>query len=215
MITGVSLRGVDAALVLLRRSGGGYFPISLAFFGESDRSGAIDVDEEDTNARLVTAYFADRAVLRDQNGEPYGELDGIQGLVWCVERSSLWFLDNDLPLTAVLDGDPVFFALVARPVWDALAAGREAEDVVASEIYRGHEAELAQQFGQLAAVDAALPELGLRWAPGGEPDQRYPTDLGAQYGFGEFLPEARKDYAGVPVINAALDEYERLIRDWI
>src|SRR5687768_9189732 len=80
MVTGVSLRGVGAALVLLRRSEGSYFPISLAFFGESDRGGAIDVAEEDTNARLVTAYFADRAVLRDQNGEPYGELEGVQDL---------------------------------------------------------------------------------------------------------------------------------------
>jgi len=53
MATGVSLKGADAALVLLHRAAGEYAPISLAIKGNYNRLGAIDGVDEDANTRLV------------------------------------------------------------------------------------------------------------------------------------------------------------------
>jgi hypothetical protein len=42
-----------------------------------------------------------------------------------------------------------------------------------------------------------------------EQAQRYPTDLGAQYGIDEFIDDARRDYAGHAALQAAFDRIER------
>lgn len=61
MITGVSLKGADAALVLLQPAANGYVPISLAIKGYYNRLGSIDGIEEDANTRLVLRYILDRS----------------------------------------------------------------------------------------------------------------------------------------------------------
>src|ERR1700722_14596538 len=64
MATGVSLKGADAALVLLEPLAVGYTPTALAFKGNYDRLGSIDGVKEDANTRLVLRYFLDVLLSR-------------------------------------------------------------------------------------------------------------------------------------------------------
>jgi hypothetical protein len=234
MVTGLSLHGIDATLVPLLRESAGYRPITLGIAGTYDRYGAIDGIVEDTNTELVLAHFlvrlgdggfvVDTETLRIGAEQPVSD---IEDLVWCFERNgmSLAFAPDFEPV-ATLDGIPVDFALIAQPVWDALAAtvdpGRGSVDEwfkrafgdvpTPGDIYRGRLAEVAEQVRQLYAVADFVAAHGLAWAPPNESAQRYPNGAGGQHHSGEvrlFFDEARRDYAGVPVVRAALDEYER------
>ena len=238
MVTGVSLHGIDASVVVLRRAGDAYQPITLGIAGTYDRYGSIDGITEDTNTDLVLTYFRDR--LRDGRFvvdtdylkiEAESPFTDIEELLWCFERNSLCFGDAAWAPdpVATLDGAQVFFALIAQPVWDALAATviptqRSAhvwferlfgESPTAGEIYRGRLAEVSEPVRQLYVISEFLATRGLVWAPPAEPSQRYPTEYGAQYELGEFLDEARRDYGEVAAVCAALDEYEQLVGRWI
>src|SRR5262252_9175675 len=57
MVTGVSLKGSDAAAVLLQKAAGVYRPIALAMKGNYNRLGTIDHISEDANTRLVLKFF--------------------------------------------------------------------------------------------------------------------------------------------------------------
>jgi len=221
MITGVSLHGVDATAVVLRREDDTYRPITLGIAGTYDRYGSIDGIAEDTHTDLVLSYFRDR--LRDGRFvvdteylkiEPDEPFTDIEELLWCFERNNLCF--DDFPGTpdhlAALDGAAVVSALIAQPVWDALAATATPAggSAPAGDVYGDRWAEVSELARQFSAVNEFVVANGLVWAPPAEPSQRYPTGYGGQYEMGEFLDEARRDYRDVPVVRAALDEYERI-----
>src|SRR5262245_3985750 len=56
MVSCVSLKGADAALVLLQQSGDAFHPMELAITGNYNRLGSID-GLEDANTQLVFDYF--------------------------------------------------------------------------------------------------------------------------------------------------------------
>lgn len=212
MITGVSLRAVDATLVVLRRIGSNYLPITLGITGTYDRYGCIDGVHEDLNTELVRRYFFDRYrdtrfFAKDQTRTFDGDTltsDGhIEELLQLIERTHVAIADEmhaediySYSASTVLDGDIVAFALIAQPVWDAIVDAAAAPggpltqqfeqlfgtESTTAEIYEGQLPELATAIGQLAAVSDFVETHGLRWAPAPEPSQRYPTGYGGQHG---------------------------------
>lgn len=230
MITGVSLHAIGATAVVLGKAGDAYQPLTLGISGSYDRQGSIDMIHEDTNTRLVLTYFRDRvrdgrAVLSDAEylDDP-ADFD-VDGLLRNIEGNSmaLAYPEEQSPPAVTFDGDLLFFSLIAQPVWDALAAAaREGsidawfsqtfgQSAVPREIYGPELGAVAEQVRQLAAVNDFVAEHGLGWAPPAEPTQRYPVDYGMQYEVDEFLDEAKRDFAEVPALRSAFDEYERQV----
>ena len=76
MVSGVSLKGADAALVLLQQAGEAYRPIALAIVGNYNRLGSIDGIEEDANTKLVLEYFLGKL----RSGAFAVDVDYFQGL---------------------------------------------------------------------------------------------------------------------------------------
>ncbi|WP_019927861.1 hypothetical protein [Nocardia sp. BMG111209] len=240
LVTGVSLRPVDATLVVLQRVPGGYRPITLGMTGTHDRAGAIDGIEEDLNTELVVRYFRDRQ--RDGRFEApewdCGDTD-VDVLIACISRTcgAVAFPDfpAGFPVLTALDGAMIVPALIARPIWDALtrSAARADESVAqqfdrifgpgspAGEIYRERLTDLEKPIRELAAVTDYLSANGLPWAPPPEPAQRYPTvGYGAIHTGGDvrdYLRRARRDHADIPDVHAALVDYHdaaRELSDW-
>ena len=236
MVTGISLHGIRASVVVLNRTGDGYQPITLGMTGTYNRYGSIDDIVEDTNTDLVFRYFADRRaegrfVLHDsalQRDDP-AELADVEELLFYLERNNGY--DDDWPINT-LDGSQIAFSLVAQPVWDALARAatpdRETipaafarlfgESTVADDAYRGQLARVSEHVRQLSAVDDYLTDRKLGWAPPGDQSLPYPIDPGEQHSSDDirrFLAAARRDFAEHAAIRAALDEYERDINAWL
>ncbi|MEU4781825.1 hypothetical protein [Micromonospora sp. NPDC023633] len=230
-VTGVSLKGVDAVLVGLREAGGGLRPVTLGIAGHYNRLGSVDGIAEDLNTELVFRYFTDRAAdgrfaldpaYADDLGNPPADLEALLNyLERNVSESS-----EQRP-AAALDGRRVFSALVAAPVWAALAMraatddppealfGRVFEGVpTATGIYGDRICELSRHVRELHAVDSHLRACGRPWAP--QPDD----EIGAQH-YGQemrgFLESARRDFGEDATIRAALDRYAaavaHLLRD--
>lgn len=239
LITGVNLgSSVDTAVVLLHRSPAGqYSPISLGIHGTYDGFGCIDGVPADLNATLLRRFFSDahragRFQAHDQThvGDPNWfdpDID-IESLLFLVERTvscSDLYDGGPYPPSTVLDGDPVVFAMIAQPVWDAIASqnrsprtnlttaafGPDAD--VAADIYGEHLDRLVEPLRQFAAVsDFIATRPLLRWAPPNEPVQRFPHGSGHQFNAGEgrrFVEDARREYRGVTAIHTALDTYVR------
>ena len=243
MITGVSLHD-DATLVVLRRIGQNYLPITLGIAGTYDRLGGIDGVHEDLNTELVLRYFFDRYrdgrfFAKDQtrtfDGDSLTSDSHIEELLQLIERTHVAIDDEILddgiyPASTVLDSDMVVFALIAQPVWDAIVDAASEPDrpldrqferlfgpaSTAAEIYEGRLPELVTALNHLAAINDFVEAHGLRWAPAPEPSQRYPTDYGCQHGdeIKEFLDRAKRDYQDEPVILTGLARYEQQLMDW-
>jgi hypothetical protein len=223
MVTGVSLKGADAALVLLEPTETGYAPLALALKGAYNRLGAIDGIEQDAHARLLLRYLRaqyqsgalalDADYLNTLHGEP---LKTLEQFLAAFERNV-----NDYDQTALLDGQSVVFALIARAVWEALArALPPAEDSpaaefyalfgaasIASAIYPKNLTQIEPNLHELAAVNGYLTQRGLVWKPADEPGQDYPAEMR------QYLAEARAAFSGDSIVFAALQEYEREVGD--
>lgn len=246
MITGVNLgTSHDAAAVLLHRiSPGQYSPISLGIHGTYDGYGSLDGVAEDLNATLLTRFFsaayrAGRFQAHDftHDGDPAWfdpDID-IDSLLYLVERTTTCWdqfsehaaYPDPYPPGTVLDGDPVVFAMIAQPVWDAIAAQHRSPRMslmasafgpgadVAAAIYGKHLDQLIEPIRQFAAVsDFIATRVPLRWAPPNEPVQRYAHGSGHQFSYEasrRFVEDARRDYRGDPAIQTALDTYVRSI----
>ena len=109
MVSGVSLKGANASLVLLEQTGEVYRPIALAITGNYNRLGSIDGIKEDANTKLVLRYFLGKlrssefAVDADYfRGHGCYPIKNIEQLLACFERNI-----NDFPNAAVLNGRPV------------------------------------------------------------------------------------------------------------
>lgn len=234
ILTGVSVDFVGATAVILRCTATGYEPITLGLSGEYDGYGTIDGITEDRNSKLVYEYFtrqsrSGRFMARIHPQEDLVEFNddfNLDALIDLIENSwslSPTFEGDDfevLPL-AVLDGDPLVFALIAQPIWDAVAAAVPGEAslhavfgeaTVPQEIYGSHLVDVDRQLRDFAAVHAFVRAHQLRWAPPADPSQRYPTEMGSQRDNDEnteFIAQARADYRDSPVLLAGLDAYEK------
>jgi hypothetical protein len=223
MVTGVSLKGADASLVLLQATGSMHSPIALAIKGAYNRLGAIDMIEEDVNTRLVLEFFlgelrSGRFAIEEEylRARGYYPFRSIEALLQAFERNI-----NDNSHAAVLDGQPVVFALISRVIWDTIARASPLPrqrvqtalrksfeaNAVAERIYSDSSDALSEHVRELAAVRALLADHRITWAPPSNPAQDY-TDDTRQY-----LAEARRSFADSPVILAGLHEYEREVAD--
>jgi hypothetical protein len=240
LITGVNLGSShDAAVVLLHRTPGGqYSPISLGIHGTYDGFGSIDGVTVDLNAALLTRFFSDahRAGRFQAHDETHvddpnwfdPDID-IESLLFLVERtvscSDLYDDGSPYPPSTVLDGDPVVFAMIAQPVWDAIASQNRSPRTnlpavafgpgvdVAADIYGEHLDQLVEPLRQFAAVsDFIATRPLLRWVPPNDPVQRFPRGSGIQFSAEEgrrFVEDARREYRGAAAIQSALDTYVR------
>jgi hypothetical protein len=224
MITGVSLKGADAALVLLQQAGDSYHPVALPIKGNYNRLGSIDGIRQDVNTVLILKYFrsklkeggfvVDADYFRSHGCYP---ISTIERLLTCFERNI-----NDYFKAAVLEGERVVFALICRAVWDAIArAGPEVRETsrvrfqrllgdvtAAEEIYGLSEARVSKQLKELSAVSHFLGERGISWRPAEHPGQHYPEDMR------QYLAEARQTFSGSAVVLGGLKAYERKV-SWL
>lgn len=228
MITGISLKGIDAVLVGLAPDGPGrYRPITLGIAGNYNRLGSIDAIENNLNTELVLAYFVDsvrdgRLFLDPSYEGQYGKPPrDVECLLNYFERN-VSESSEERP-AAALSGQRIFSCLVARPIWDALAGSAPdsgppeisfarlfGASPIATEIYRDHIFSLTQQIHDLDKVHDFLAARGLAWLPQDE------EEIGAQhYGpeMREFLDTAKRDFADAPTIRAALDAYAAEVDD--
>lgn len=240
LITGVSLSHIDATAVLLRRSAAAqYHPISLGIRGTYDGYGSLDAISTGDDTAALTAFFsnafrAGRFFARDYtHAEDPHWFDpdiAIESLLYLVERTTTCahLYGGVHPPGTVLDGDPVVMAMIAQPVWNAVTAGRRpgrrnlaamafgAGLQTATEIYgaelNGNFHEPLRQLAVISHFIASHPPL--RWAPPGEPDQRYPRGVGRQFSVEanrQFLSTARRDYRPENAIQSALDTYTKTV----
>jgi hypothetical protein len=243
MITGLSLRTLHATAVVLRRTGTGYRPVTLGIGGTYDRGGKVDGVREDSNTELVLSYFralagGPRLYLHDSSSRadlPWNDpanireqLTDIEQVLHYVERNAGHLVGYWEP-TASLDGDLLTLALIAQPVWDALAAPVPADpaaladrfgsvfrdEPAADEIYRAGLAQVADEVRQAYAVTRFLTDRGRDWLPWAEPSPHYGDMGGEQYPPAEelaFLDDARADHADVPALRSVFDDVHREIR---
>lgn len=218
MITGVSLKGSKAALVLLQPVKKAQQPIALAITGQYDRLGSIDMIDEDDNTQLVLRYFQNRLTakafvvaeeyLRIHESFP---IETTEQLLRGFERNM-----HDHSTAAVLNGQPVVFALIASKVWNAIArAGKKstAKDSavfgelfkaapVAAQIYDGHLEDISKQLREFAAVSAFLAERTIKWKPAKDVSQHYTEEMK------RYLRSARTKFKDSAVVLDGLKAYE-------
>jgi len=223
MVTGVSLKGAGAALVLLHQSTDQYFPLAFAVKGNYNRLGSIDGIDEDANAQSILRFFQESLRSGVFNvDEKYLEEHGcfpiqtIEHLLQGFERNI-----NDGEGCAVLNGQSVVFALIARAVWDTIAEAAPAAiepaltsfkrlfnaSPVGLEIYAESVGAVSKHIGELAAVDSFLTMRGMSWQPSEATGQDYSEEMR------QYLDEARGIFSDLPTILAALRRYEQEIGD--
>jgi hypothetical protein len=223
MVSGVSLKGADAALVPLQQTESAYVPITLAIKGNYNRLGAIDGITEDTNTDLVLRCFSrklqtgelivDQKYLRIHGYFPFRT---IENLVQACERNL-----TDNPHAVLLNGRPVVYALISQAIWEeiARAAPASAEPAearfhrlftgspVAEEIYASNLDGATQHLHELAAVHDYLAARGIAWHPPDDPSQHDSEEMQ------EYLDEARRAFRDCPIVSQGLQRYEREVGD--
>jgi hypothetical protein len=135
MITGVSLKGAETALVLLEEYDAAHHPVALAITGQYDRLGSIDMVDEDDNTEIVMEYFLGRLAAKDfvvdeddLRTQKCFPIKTVEHLLRGFERNV-----NDGMRTALLRGRPIVYALIAGRVWAAVArTGTFSDDLDAS-----------------------------------------------------------------------------------
>jgi hypothetical protein len=220
MISGVSLKGADAALVLLEEYRRAHRPIALAITGNYNRLGSIDGIDEDANTELVFGYFDERLKAGDlvvfEPELKHGGWSGIEAMLAIVERNV-----TESPNTFLLAGRSVFFALICRAVWKAVVAAHPPKDEAASElfarlfegvevaerIYSGNLTRVRKGLRELAAVNDFLAERGIRWKPPRDAGQHYDDDMR------RYLGNARRKFHDCPEVLKGLREYEGEVRE--
>lgn len=216
MVSGVSLKGCRAALVLLdERERRRLQPVALPIKGSYNRLGTIDCVEEDTNTELVLAYFLEelRAGTFIVDAEYLDAIDcypvnNIEQLLTAFERTV-----ND-GRAAQFDGRTIGFALVCEVVWDAIANSERAEsptvcfeqvfdDVpMAKQIYSKLCEDLSKPTQELFTVNRFLAERNIPWRVTEGGGQDYPEEMR------EYLEEARNRFEDSEVLLQALRQYE-------
>lgn len=224
MITGVSLKGSQAALVLLQQVEAAYQPIALQIIGQYDRLGSIDMIDEDDNTEIILQYFQDQLTtntfvvdaeyLRGHEAYP---IETTEQLLRGFERNM-----NDHSKAAVLRGKPVVYALIAATVWDAIAKAAKPPSrddraaiwelfgggPVAKEIYSTYPADdLSGHIRAFAGVSAFLTARGIPWTPPDDFSQHYSAEML------QFLEQVRATFHDSPAVLKGLQAYRREIAD--
>jgi hypothetical protein len=215
MITGVSLKGSDAALVLLQGGAEAWVPIACAIKGNYNRLGAIDGIDEDANTEAILGFFlsklksgdfvVDASYLREFDYYPIGS---IERLLAAFERNI-----NDHPGAAVLHGQPVVFALICRAVWDAIAQAFTSSShptnalIQRTNIYGNNLASVATHAHELSAVHNFLMRRKLAWQPAQHPEQHYREEMI------DFLANGKRTFSDSPVVLEGLAHYERAVAE--
>jgi hypothetical protein len=223
MITGVSLKASEAALVPLQKIADAYCPIALACKGSYNRLGSIDGIDEDENTELILEFF----LKQEKSGQfvansKYLEIhecypiENIEMLLQGFERNI-----NDAPNAALLNGLPVVYALICAEVWQAItkAAPKSAEkppelfqqlfenSPIAQGIYANNLKKVAKQMRELIAVNKFLAARGLAWHPADDVEQHYSEEMT------EYLKAAQLAFADNEVILKALKRYKNDVSD--
>jgi hypothetical protein len=217
MVTGVSLKGSDAALVPLQELGEAWSPIACAIKGKYNRLGCIDGIEQDANTQAILVFFLHKLVsrefvvdapyLRSHDGYPVRD---IERLLAAFERNI-----NDHPGAAVLYGQPVVFALVCRAVWDGIAqastssASSASAMVLPVNIYDNNLTPVAAHMHELWAVGDFLLRRKLNWQPADNPGQHSAEEMR------EFLVSAKRMFSDSPFVLNGLSQYELAIADLV
>jgi hypothetical protein len=215
MMTGVSLKGADATLVLLQQAGATHHPLALPVKGAYNDYGSLGGIAEDANTALILKYFleklrrgefvVDQGYLQAYHCDP---IQTIEQLLTLFERNI-----NDYSQAAMLNGRPVVFALIARAVWEAVASAapppastvfqRLFKGVPAAEgIYRGHLTKVTRHLQELSGVHQFLAGRGLTWRPAEGPSQHYADEMRA------YLEAARQAFRDSPAALQGLKKYE-------
>ncbi len=230
MLTGVSIDFIGTMAVVLRYTPAGYEPVSLGISGEYDGAGHLDGLRSDPGTELLHDFLK-QSLRRGRFVTTYGynessldgsyRLDAMFGLI-----ENYWVGDDayEQP-AAVLDGAPLVYATIARPIWEAIAATEGqgpvtlrtvfGDNPIPHEIYGAHAAEVDPQLQEFARIADFVTAHELRWAQPFEPAQRYPTE-GEQRGEGEsveLVARAREDYRDSPAMLAGLDAYMTLLEE--
>ncbi|OBA79143.1 hypothetical protein A5642_04240 [Mycolicibacterium mucogenicum] len=227
MLTGVSIDFIGTMAVILRCTPSGYEPVSLGISGDYDGAGHLDGLRADPGTELLYDHLK-RCLRNGRLVATYGDagldtdddyrLDRMIGLI-----ENYWMEDGYQQPTVALDGAPLVYATIARPIWDAIATTASSgpatlhtifgDHPIPHEIFGAHEAEVDVQLQELARIVDFVSAHGLRWAQPFDPDQRYPTD-GDQRDTdvnNERVAQARLEYRDNPAVLAGLDAYvERL-----
>ncbi|TWS20484.1 hypothetical protein FK529_03830 [Tsukamurella asaccharolytica] len=231
-ITGVSLTYTEAAMVVLSREPGGvYRPAALPIVGDYDYYGGITPDDS-RNTELIAAGIAQATKSGrywTDDGWPSGGWDpSIHDVISNLVRNMsdwLGLYEEAEPASdsgTTFDGVPLVFALIARPVWDAIVDdGQGAIDLdrafievfgdgaLPRALYGCGGGAPSSELKALAAVDRFLATRGMRW-------QSHADGLAAE-GFGRqhsdeeilaWLGRARTEFEDDPVLFAGLGAYE-------
>jgi hypothetical protein len=234
MLTGVSLRPSDVVAVLLRKRDQTYAPIALPVFGGFDQAGGIDSIEEDAHTALLIEFFTaqlrtGRFVAQDyshkhliwpeRSADYFSVIDGLFGLI--ERNTTMWhFWGDGVDPYVTIDGDPVVFALLARPVWEAIVeaadqpTATDAElldnafggDVVAHDLYDGHLSEVTSALRAFAVVNDFVRAHDVAWTPPGF--GKYGTNYEQHFDdeIVEYLQRARDDWRDSPAIQTGVDQ---------
>jgi hypothetical protein len=212
MVTGVSLKGADAALVLLQEAGETHHPVALPVRGTYNRLGSLDGIREDANTALILRFFLDRLRRGELVVDPSClPVENVERLLAAFERNI-----NDNSAAAVLSGRPVVFALTSRAVWDAVASAAPPLSAptatvfqrlfkgvrLAEGIYRGNAAAVAGHLQGLVGVHQFLATRGLTWRPAEDAAQHSSGEMRA------YLEAARQAFRDAPAVLKGLKDYE-------
>ncbi len=224
MVTGVSLKGAGAVLVMLEGTNGTFLPAALAIKGTYNRLGAIDTLEEDENVALIEDYL--RRQL--QAGEFIVQHDYLEPGSDYEQYKAEWFLEvlerniNDDPETALLNHQPLSFALICQSVWQSLVGSQlgvtaaPEEDLLRElfdgrtmpyHLYNAHLPAVRTQLLELHTMSAFLSARGIPWAV---------TEAGGQDDAEEmqaYLQLARATFAGCVPVLQGLEAYAREVED--
>jgi hypothetical protein len=217
MVTGVSLKGADAALVLLEPVGDGFAPMAFAISGNYNRLGAIDGIDEDANTKLVLDFFLGRlaagGLVIDDAEAPDGVGD-IETLLGVIERCVTAGPD------VVLNGKRVVYALVSLAIWNEIVRAAPPrstgqvlleelfrEGSVGREIYAGKWSGLSRHLRELSALSRFLAENDIAWTPPDDPSQHYSDEMR------QYLEEAQQRFQDTPQIIRGLRAYDNEVGD--
>lgn len=234
-ITGVSLTYTEAAMVVLARTPGGvYRPVALPMVGDYDYYGGITPDDS-RNTELIAAGIAQATKSGrywTDDGWPSGGWDpAIDEVVSNLVRNMCEWLgyhggvEPASPSSTTFDGVPLVFALIARPVWEAIVAAGEGEidfarafvEVFGDEplpraLYGCGGGAPSSELTALATVDRFLTARGMCWQS--HADGLAADGFGGQHSEEEmraWLDRARTEFADDPVLLAGLDAYQAVL----
>jgi hypothetical protein len=221
LVTGVSLKGADTALVLLEEIDKVHRPIALAIIGNYNRLGSIDGIKEMVNSDLVYFYFSgklDEGELLVDPGElkHVGGMKDIESVLSLIERNV-----TESPNTFVLNGQPIYYALICKAVWKSIVKAYKVREgssrelfervfsgvPIAREIYAGNLSQVNRHLKELAAVSAFMAEQELPWT---RPNPQGEGEASQHYGpeMRQYLAEARERWAGCPTVLAGIRKAE-------